>query len=575
MDKNESVKAVPMQEEIARQFRPVIFLLMGAVALVLLIGCANLANLMLARAIAAQRALATRLALGATRWRLVRQLLTESLVLAGIGAVIGLLVAYWGVQGVIYIVSTNIPDFSLNPSEMSIVDWRVLLFTVSVSVVTGALFGMFPAAQLSRPDLSMVFQSGGRGGTGQARRRTHSILVVAEVGLALVLLISATLLIRTIRALRAVDPGFDSRNVLIMQTSLAGSTYNTNRAIESLSRRAVERLESIPGVLRASPAVAAPLIGIGLDLPFTIEGKPPGGGDRYNGDEQWRFVGPNYFATLSVPVRKGRAFTESDNAAAAKVVIINEAMAKKYWANENPLGRRITIGHGLGLQFEDPPREIVGIVADVREAGFNKPAPPVMYVPMNQMSDALIGFGNSVLPTTWIVRTASSSTGLATTIRREFASIDSQLAVANVRPLNEANLNTLANENISTNLLTVFAAIALVLASVGIYGLVSHAVQQRTQEIGVRLSLGATPADVYKLILGQAMKLALAGVLLGVAGAIGLTRFLSSVLFGVRPADPPTFVIMSIVLAAIALLAAYVPARRAISIKPVVALREV
>jgi len=410
---------------------------------------------------------------------------------------------------------------------------------------------------------------------GRARRRTHSTLVVGEIALALVLLVSATLLIRTIRLLRAVDPGFSSHNVMTMQTSFANTRYTTNAALGELGRRVVQQVESIPGMLSASPTITAPMVGMGVDLPFTIEAKPPSGSDRYNGDVDWRFIGPHYFSTLTIPIRKGRVFTEQDNGTASRVVIINETMARKYWPNEDPLGQRIVIGKGLGPQFEDPPREIVGIVADVREDGLNKPAPPIMYVPMSQMSDSLISWGSGVLPFTWIIHTAANPATVMDAVQKEFLSLDNQLALAHVRTLAEANATTLGPQNITMNLLSVFAAIALALAGIGIYGLMCHSVEQRTNEVGIRISLGASKSDIYSLILRQAMKLTTIGVLLGVAGAIGVTRLLSSLLFGVRSTDPLTFAAVIVTLAGIAFFAAYIPARRATSINPVIALREI
>jgi putative ABC transport system permease protein len=574
MDENESVKAVSLQEQLAVEFRPTLLILMGAVAFVLLIACANLAGLLLARAVGRQRQLTIRLALGATRFQLIRQLLTESILLAALGGIAGLTLAYFGVHVLITFITQNVQNFILDPAAMSIANWRVLLFMLGVSTATGVLFGLFPALQFSRGDLNTILQqTGGRSGMGAGHHRSRSILVVGEIALALILLISATLLIRTITALRAVNPGFDPANVLIMETSLNSSRYTTNQAFENLGVQAVRRLESIPGVTGAAATVAAPLVGMGIDLPITIEGKAPAAGDRYNGDEQWRFISPHYFSTLKIPVRKGRTFTDRDNLGGTLAVIINEAMANKYWKGEDPVGKRITIGKGLGPQFDEPVREVVGVVADVREQGLNKPAPPVMYVPMAQLSDAFVSFANGVIPVTWIVRTTAASAAITAEIRKEFLSVDSQLAVARVRPLAAANATTLFRERISTSLLGIFAAIALVLAAVGVYGLMSHSVKQRTLELGVRLSLGATTADILRLVLGHALKLTALGILIGIVGAVALTRLLTSLLFGVGAGDPLTFIAVSSILAVIAFIAAYIPARRAIAINPVVALR--
>jgi putative ABC transport system permease protein len=573
MGKEESIAALPMQAELARQFRPTVLVLMGAVVLVLLIACANVANLLLARAVSQQKAITIRLALGATRAQLIRQLLTESLLLALTGAALGLLFAYCGVGALTKLATANLPGLQTNVTGMSPVDWRVLGFTVAASLVTGILCGIFPALQFSTPSPGLVLQqAGARSGTGVSQHRTRSVLVISEIALALVLLIGATLLIRTIMALQSVNPGFDPKDVMLMQTSLNSSRYMSNQTFANLERLAVQRIESIPGVLRASPAVAAPLVGDEIDLPFSIEGRLTGG-DRYNGDEQWRFIGTHYFSTLNIPIRKGRAFDERDTYASSKVVIINEAMARKYWANDDPIGKRIIIGKGLGPQFEEPAREIIGVVGNVRELGLNQPAPPVMYVPMSQLSDALVTFGTSVIPMSWLVHTSLPLSKLTGEIQKQFLSIDDRLAVANARPLTEANATTLAREKISMNMLAVFSAIAVVLAAVGIFGLLSHSVQQRTQEFGVRLSLGATPGDIMKLILLEAAKLIAAGLVMGIGGAIGLTRLLSSLLFGVRPTDLATFVGVSLFLAGIACLATCIAARRAAAVQPAVALR--
>ena len=575
INKKESVAAIPMLQERSREFRPVLFVLMGAVAMVLLIACANLANLLLARAVSRQRSVAVHFALGATRRDLIRYLLMDSLLLAAGGAIAGLLVAYAGLQALLHIVTTNVPEFAVFLPDASIMDWRVLTFTLVISTATALLFGIVPALQFSRPDLNSVLQSGGRSGTGRARRRTHSILVVGEIALALVLLVSATLLIRTIRLLRTVDPGFNSHNVVVMETSLASTRYTNTAALAELGRRIVERLESIPGVISASPTILPPMVGEDIDLPFTIEGKPPTGGDLFNGDVQWRFIGAHYFAALTIPIQKGRAFTDQDNGAAAKVVIINATMAKKYWPNGEALGQRITIGgKGLGAQFEDPPREIVGIVGDVREDGLGKPAPPIMYVPMSQMSDALIAWGTGVLPFSWIVHTAANPSSVMEAVKQEFLAIDDDLPVAHVRTLAEANAVTLGPQNIAMNLLSVFAALALALATIGIYGLMWHSVQQRTQELGIRMSLGASKRDIYHLILKQAATMTIAGIFIGIAGAIGATRVLASMLFGVRSTDPLTFLAVASMLAVVSVLAAYLPARRATTINPIIALRE-
>ncbi|HYM13166.1 MAG TPA: ABC transporter permease [Bryobacterales bacterium] len=575
MEDKESVAAVPMQKEMVGNVRPALLILVGAVSFVLLIACANVANLLLARAASRQKEIAIRAAIGASRGRLVRQLLTESVLLASGGAVLGLLLGSWGVRLLLAASPGNIPrigDLSKG-SPLALLDWRVLAFTLGVAFLTGILFGLFPALQLSRPDLSSTLkEAGGRSGSGLRQSHTRGLLVVSEVALALVLLIGAALLIRTFVGLRRVNPGFDPHNILTLQMSLTGPRYSTATQMENFDRQAQQRIEALPGVLAASPAICLPVNNYGIDLPFLIEGKPPAQG-RYNGDEFWRFVGPHYFDAFRIPLRHGRVFDDRDSSKAAPVVVINEAMAKKYWPQQDPLGARITIGKGLGPEFDDPPRQIIGIVGDVREGGLSRPPRSVMYVPAAQVSDALYRFGNKIIPASWAIRTAVNPYSLSAAVQREFLALDGQLAVAKVQTMEQIVRDATARENFNMLLLTIFAAIALLLAAIGIYGVMSYSVEQRSHEIAIRMALGADRRDVLRLFVLHGLRLAGLGVVIGLGAAFGLTRLLARLLFGVKPNDPATYLTVAAILTAITLLASFLPARRATQVDPLVALR--
>jgi predicted permease len=575
MDADESVAVLSMRDATTRDVRTPLLILSGAVVLVLLIACANVANLLLARAASRQREFAVRAALGADRKRVVRQLLTESVLLAGCGGLLGLGLGAWGVRGLLLLAPGNIPrisDASGVQMQIPSFEWRVAGFTVVVSVLTGILFGLYPALQTSKPDLSSTLkESSGRSGTGLRHNRVRSALVVTEVALALVLLVGAALLIRTFVGLRSVDPGIDPHNVLTLQTALAAGTYSTTSNVDSLTTQVVRRMEALPGVVAATAAIALP-IESGIDLPFTIAGKLPARGD-FNGDEQWRSVSPHYFQAFRIPLLRGRTFNEGDGANTSRVVIVNEAMARKYWPGEDPIGQVIVIGKGLGPQFEDPPRQIVGIVGNVRENGLVRDGVGVMYIPQSQVPDGLTALASGVIPLSWAIRTVSDPMSLRAALEREVQSVDGQLPISRERTMEQVVAATMARQNFNMVLLTIFAAVALLLAAIGIYGLMSYSVQQRTQEFGIRMALGASRRNVLSLVVRQGMKLAGAGVMLGLMLAYGGTRLLGSLLFGVKPGDPGTFGAVAGTLALVALAAAYLPARRATAVDPAIALR--
>ena len=571
LDPNESATAEPLRDVVVGDVREALLILLGAVGLVLLIACANVANLLLARATIRKREIALRAALGAGRGRIISQLLTESLILSFAGGVLGLVLGYWGVRALLAINPGNIPRIGEHAASVSL-DWRVLLFTLGVSVATGVLFGILPAFSAARTDLNVTLkESGSRAGTGLRHNKARSILVVTEMALALVLLVGAALLIRTFSMLRTVNPGFNTHNVLTMQMSLSGGRFENTAASNQVVREAERRIAGLPGVEAIAVSCCVPLQG-GLDLPFTIAGHPPTDGP-YNGDVQWRDVSAKYFAVFRIPLIRGRVFTDADDAGSSHVVLINEAMAKKFWPNSDPLGEVITIGKGVGPEFEEPSRQIVGIVASVRETGLDEEPSEAMYVPMAQVNDGMIALQNRILPLTWAVRTITQPYSLSAAIQKELLTASGGLPVAHIRSMDEVVVESTARQNFNMTLLTIFAGVALLLAAIGIYGLMAYSVQQRTQEIGIRMALGASAENVRKMVVAQGMGLALIGVFVGAAGALALTRLMSSLLYGVKAWDPIVMVSAAVLLSAVALLATYVPARRASRVDPIVSLR--
>ena len=575
MDPEEGVAVVPMRDATTGEVRTALLVLFGAVALVLLIACANVANLLLARAAGRQRELAIRSAMGADRRRVVRQLLTESVLLAGCGGLLGLGLGAFGVRGLLLLVPGDIPRVTDATGAAIVVptlDWRVTTFTMSLSLLTGLLFGLFPALHTSKPDLvSTLKEASGRSGTGLRHTRIRSALVVAEIALALVLLVGAALLIRSFVGLRSVDPGLDPHNVFTFQTSLAGGAYSTTASVSNFTTQVVRRVEMLPGVEAAASTIVLP-VEAGIDLPFAIVGKPPTRGE-YNGDEQWRSVSPHYFRVFKIPLLRGRTFTETDTGASTRVVIVNDAMAKKYWPNEDALGQMILIGKGLGPQFEEPPRQIVGIVGNVRENGLGNAGVGVMYVPQSQMTEGLTALANSVIPLSWCVRTTTDPSSLRVAIARELHAVDGQMPISRERPMTEVLSGAVARQSFNMVLLSIFAGVALILAAIGIYGLMSYSVDQRTQEIGIRMALGADRGRMLRVVLREGMTLAVLGVVLGSLLAYGMTRLLASLLFGVNAGDPFAFATVAGILTMVALVATYIPARRATAIDPANALR--
>ena len=577
MDKNEGVAVIPLRDALVGDVRLALLILVGAVGFVLLIACANVANLLLARAAGRQREIAIRTAVGASRGDLIRQLLTESILLSTIGGVLGLLIGTWSVPLLLAVSPGNLPrinDEEHVASAISSLDWHVLAFTFAIALLTGVLFGLLPALRISKLDVNSVLkEASGRSGTGLRHNRLRGVLVAAEMALAVILVVGAGLMIRTFVGLRSVHLGFDPHNVITMQTSLGGGRYDSTAKVANLARQVTDHIEALPGVRAASAAVTLPVSSMGLDLPFNIEGRPPAKGNLYSGDEFWRFNSPHYFSTLRVPLLKGRFFDQRDSGNSQWVLIVNQAFANKYWPKGDPIGQRITIGKGLGPQFEEPTRQIVGIVGDVRENGLKASDDPVMYVPEAQVTDGLTKLANGLIPTSWIIQTTGDPSALSAAIQHEMQSVDSQLAASKIRTMDQVISESTARQNFNMLLLTIFASLALLLAAIGIYGLMSYTVEQRTQEIGIRMALGANRGDMLKLVVRQGMLLTGIGVVIGLAASFGLNRLLANLLFGVKTTDPTTYVAVAAILVSVALLATYIPARRATKIDPLVALR--
>jgi len=571
MDPKQSFTLETALQVVIAGFSSALWILFGAVGLVLLIACANIASLMLARATLRRREISIRVALGAGRARIVRQILTESILVSVAGGAIGIWLGFYGVRLLFAVNPVRMPRLG-DHAEALTLDWRILLFAFGVSVLAGAIAGLVPAIKASRANLAATInEAGARSGAGIHGSKTRSLLVVCETALAMILLVGAALLIRSFHDSITVNPGFQSHNILTMDMSLTGTRFAKTAAVAEVVREGRQRLETIPGVENSTASCCMPLEG-GDSLPFNIEGKPPAKGP-WNGGGGWSSVSPGFFDVYRIPLLQGRAFTAQDTASSEPVVIINESMAKQFWPKGDAIGARITIAKGLGPQFVDPPREIVGIVGDVRDRGINNKPGPDMYVPIDQVSDQMTAFTAPLGPLQWMVRTRVAPFSLSQQIQDQLRIASGGVPVGTIRTMDEVVSHSVAYQRFSTTLLGIFAAIALLLAAVGIYGVMAYSVQQRTQEIGIRMTLGASPQNVRAMVVRQGMLLAVIGVVIGVAGGLAITRVMGSLLFGVKPWDPLMFSITAVLLAVVALVACYVPARRASRVNPLVALR--
>ena len=566
-----SFSVEPIREVLVSSVRQLLFVLAGAVSLVLLIACTNVANLLLARATSRSREIAIRAAVGGSRLRIVRQLLTESVALALVGGGLGLGLGLLGIRALLAVNTAGLPRVGEGGSLVAL-DWRVLTFTLLVSVGTGLLFGVVPAIQGARGDLTIGLREGsGRSGTGQRQHRSRSALVIVEMALALVLLVGAALLIRSSVALARVEPGFDPTDVLTMRMSLSAPEYQTALAVDALARLGIGRLEAIPGVAVASASCCVPLQG-GYGLPFIILGRPLEG--PFHGGAAWTTLSHGYFEVFRIPVVRGRAFDERDTRAAPPVVIINETMARQFWPDGDPLGDRLAIGRGVMRELADEPeRQIVGIVGDTRDGGLNNDPGPRMYVPQSQITDGINALNVGITPMAWVVRTQGVPYGLSETIQETLRQATG-LPVSNVQSMADIVSVSMVRTRFNMWVMTVFGSAALLLASIGIYGLMAYAVEQRRREIGIRLALGARVNDVRRMILVQGMRLAVVGAVLGVGVAWSLARFIEAFVFGLSARDPLVFTVVPVTLLTVALAAVFIPAFRASRLDPVRTLRE-
>ena len=563
----------PLQKVFVRNSQTLLVVLLAAVAGVLLIACANVANLLLVRSTVRRREIAIRAAMGADRSRIVRQLMTESVLLSVLGGVLGTILGVFGIRALLSINTAGLPRLGQDGSAIQL-DWRVLAFTAAVSVGTGLLFGIAPALHAVRENLSGTLRDGTGSSAGGRHNRLRSSLVVLEIALALTLVIGSGLLIRTSLALRAVPPGFDASNVLTAHMSFTGPRFQTSESVEQTIRQGVDRLRTIPGVLMASATCCLPLEG-GYGLPFRIVGRPldEGSQGQFHGGGAWITVSPGYFEVFKIPVLRGRTFNERDDHAAMPVVIINESMAKQYWKNGNPIGEHLTIGRGAMREFAaEPDRLVIGVVADSRDGGLNQDPGPKMFVPQAQIPDNVNALNTKIGPMAWVVKTRVPPLTLSAEIQAKLREATG-LPIADIRSMDQVVSRSTSRERFNTLLMTVFALSALALAAIGIYGVMAYAVQQRTREIGVRLALGAEPAAVRRMVVFQGMRLAMVGVLLGVAAAYVLANYMKSLLFGVEARDPVVFVGVPVLLALVALVAVWIPAGRASRVDPLGALR--
>jgi predicted permease len=557
-DSNKHINAfaVPLRQDRVGNIRLAIYVLLGAVGFVLLIACANVANLLLARAAGRQSELALRMALGAGRNRILRQLLTESLLLAACAGTLGILCSFWGSAFLARLVPDGVPLAS-----GSGIDARVLIFSVCVSMATGVLFGIMPALRLSRLNLSDTLKQAGRAGLGSRGKRTRDALVIVEVALAMILLTGAGLMIESFAKLRSLQPGFNPENVLTLRVPLPDPKYPDLAKRTAFYDQVLERVNRVPGVVAAGFTTWVPLTNRGGSTGFTVEARPaPAQGD-FN-DANLRVISKDYIRAMGMALKAGRLFTGDERQNSPLVILINEKMAHQFWPGENPLGQRIKLS---GYAGDYPWITIVGIVSDVHQMGLDVPPRSEMYVPYSQYE--------YFAPRYLAVKSAGNPLALATAVRDQIWAVDKDQPVADVMPMQTIVDEELAPRQMQATILGGFGGLALILASLGIYAVLSYAVAQRTQEIGVRMALGAQPADVLRMVIGQGLALSFAGVGIGFAGALALTRVLGSLLYDVSATDPTTFVGVAMLLSAVALLACYVPARRAMRVDPMVSLR--
>ena len=575
----DSFRALLLRDALVGDVRLPLLVLAGATAFVLLIACTNVASLLLVRATGRTRELAVRAAIGAGRGRIVRQLLAESAAPTLTGGVLGLALGVAGIRALMRLYSGS----ALGPATIAIprvgdagasvsLDWRVLAFTALMTTAAGLICGLLPALRVVRADLTAPLkESSGRSGSGFGQTRTLSLLVAGEIALAAILLTGSALLIRTSVALRSVDTGFDSHNVLTMQMSLANTRLAQASGVGQLVQESVHQIEAVPGVESVAASCCLPLETV-WQLPYIVEGRPLDG--RFHGFAGWTFVSPKYFEVLKIPLLLGRTFTEQDSAGSPGVVIINETMARLAWPNSDPLNDRLLIGRTMDKAYDqDPIRQIVGIVADVRDVGLNRKPRPAMYVPIAQVPGSVTALTLPLLPMAWAVRTHGSPQALREAISSQLRLASGGLPVARIRSLEKVRTQSTARTEFNTTLMAIFGGAALLLAAIGIYGLMAYSVQQRMQEIGIRLALGAQPAQVIGAVMYRGVGLSIIGVAIGTAAALVLARLIASMLYGVTAHDPLVFTAVPLILCGTAAVAVWLPARRAGRLDPIQVLK--
>lgn len=556
-------KLVPLHEELVGSVRLAFLVLSAAVGLVLLIACANLANLVLAKASTRYREMAIRLAVGATPGRLVRQLLTENILLALLGGFLGLILTRPAMRSIVTLSPASLP----RAGEIDI-DARVLLFTLLISLLSGVLFGLMPAVNISKESFTEELKGSGKGASDGSRKNSvRNLLILAEVALSLLLLIGAGLLAKSFLRLQSVSPGFGIKNLLVMRLSLPKAQYSKPEMVTAFYEQLSARIEVLPGVQSVGATSLLPLSGSNTRINFSILGRPPLSPSE-NPVTQYRMTGPDYFRTMNIPILSGRDFTNRDTQHSQPVAIINDSFARRYWPDESSIGAHIKIDDNNRAPREV---EIIGVVGDVRHVGLHVDPAPEIYVPFSQIPEENVSLLTNNM--NWVVRTSAEPLTLAGAVRHEIQSVNGNIPSSNTRSMEQFLSSSLAPSRFNLFLIGIFAIVALILASTGIYAVISYSVAQRTQELGLRMALGAQQLDVLKLVVGGSLKIVLIGVALGLVGAYILTRVMSNLLYGISVTDPSIFVSMSLLLIIIALAASYIPARRAAKVDPMIALR--
>lgn len=534
--------------------RELLWILLGAVGFVLLIACANVANLQLTRATARQKEMAIRMALGGGSWRLIRQLLTEAVLLALMGGFGGLLMAVWALDAMRML----LPEGMIPRADEISLDWRVLSFCLAASLLTGIVLGLTPAWRMLRLDVNSALKGASKMGAGGARGRLRDVLVVVEVALALALTVGAGLLLRTFANLRNVEPGFETKNLLSFQVSPRGKNYDTVAKVNDLYSRGLERFRGLPGVEAAAVTNKLPL-DRWLNMPYRLAGQ-----SEWTGSVEYRLISPDYFRVMKMALREGRQFDQNDALGAEPVVIVNEAFARRNFANLEPLSQQLCVG------FDPAMRRVIGVVNDTRQRNLGEAAPGTVFIPLAQAAE---GVSATLRQSSFVLRTTGDPLLLSAAIRSETSELDPGLPVRNLRSMEQLVSRSIAPQRFNLSLLSLFSALGLLLAAVGIYGLMAYSVSQRTREMGLRMALGAQTRDVLKLVVKQGMALALVGVAIGLIASFALTRLMKNLLFGVSATDPATLAGVGLLLTCVALLACYIPARRATKVDPLVALR--